>query len=133
MSGGGGFTAEERRLYEETHAPLGDRVRRALADSSVPLVCVVVIGVAIALRFLMAFSSAILTVLAIGVGIILMGSIIYITYEDQRKANALADEAEMLYAAKSRIEGKPRHKQGRTDGSDGTDAADGSGDDGGNA
>lgn len=104
VSTGVGFTEEERRLYDEAHAPLADRIRRAFAESWVPIACVIVIGIAIALRFLMAFSSVVLTVLAIGVGVILMGSIIYITYEDQRKANALADEAEMLYAEKCRIE-----------------------------
>lgn len=99
-----GFTEAERRLYYEAHAPLADRIRWALAESWVPIACVIIIGVAVLLRFLMAFSSAVLTVLAIGVGVILMGSIICITYEDQKKANALADEAEMLYAAKCRIE-----------------------------
>lgn len=116
---GVGFTEEERRLYDEAHAPLADRIRRAFAESWVPIACVIVIGVAIALRFLMAFSSAVLTVLAIGVGVILMGSIIYITYEDQRKANALADEAEMLYAEKCRIEERAaRRKDDAAAGSD---------------
>lgn len=102
--GTGGFTEEERRLYEEAHAPLVDRVRDAFAESSVPIACVAIIGIAVALRFLMSFSSVVLTVLAVGIGVILMGSIVYVTYEDQRKANALADEAEMLYAEKCRIE-----------------------------
>lgn len=116
-----GFTEEERRLYEEAHAPLADRVRGAFAESSVPIACVVIVGVAVALRFLMSFSSVVLTVLAIGVGVVLMGSIIYITYEDQRKANALADEAETLYAEKCRIEERAarRNDDAAADGDDG--------------
>lgn len=115
--GTGGFTEEERRLYEEAHAPLVDRVRGAFAESSVPIACVAIIGIAVALRFLMSFSSVVLTVLAVGIGVILMGSIVYVTYEDQRKANALADEAEMLYAEKCRIEERAARDNG--------DAADG--------
>ena len=65
----------------------------------------------------MSFSSVVLTVLAVGIGVILMGSIVYVTYEDQRKANALADEAEMLYAEKCRIEERAARDNG--------DAADG--------
>lgn len=116
-----GFTEEERRLYEGAHAPLADRVRGAFAESSVPIACVVIVGVAVALRFLMSFSSVVLTVLAIGVGVVLMGSIIYITYEDQRKANALADEAETLYAEKCRIEERAarRNDDAAADGDDG--------------
>lgn len=114
----GAFTEEERRLYDEAHAPLGDRVRRALAESWVPVACVVVVCVAVLLRFLMAFSSAVLTVLAVGVGVVLMGSIVYVTYEEQRRANALADEAEALYAAKCEIEDRAAERKG--DGGDGT-------------
>lgn len=116
-----GFTEAERRLYDETHAPLADRIRWALAESWVPIACVIIIGVTVLLRFLMAFSSAVLTVLAIGVGVILMGSIICITYEDQKKANALADEAEMLYAAKCRIEERAARRKNDAAADDNTD------------
>lgn len=116
-----GFTEAERRLYYEAHAPLAERIRWALAESWVPIACVIIIGVAVLLRFLMAFSSAVLTVLAIGVGVILMGSIICITYEDQKKANALADEAEMLYAAKCRIEERAARRKNDAAADDNTD------------
>lgn len=119
-----GFTEAERRLYYEAHAPLADRIRWALAESWVPIACVIIIGVAVLLRFLMAFSSAVLTVLAIGVGVILMGSIICITYEDQKKANALADEAEMLYAAKCRIEERAARRKNDAAADDNTDERD---------
>lgn len=119
-----GFTEAERRLYYEAHAPLADRIRWALAESWVPIACVIIIGVAVLLRFLMAFSSAVLTVLAIGVGVILMGSIICITYEDQKKANALADEAEMLYAAKCRIEERAARRKNDAAADDNTDKRD---------
>jgi len=119
-----GFTEAERRLYDETHAPLADRIRWALAESWVPIACVIIIGVAVLLRFLMAFSSAVLTVLAIGVGVILMGSIICITYEDQKKANALADEAEMLYAAKCRIEERAARRKNDAAADDNADKRD---------
>lgn len=98
-----GFTEEERRLYDAAHAPFMDRVRNGLADAVVPLVCVIVIGVAILLNVLMSFSSVILTTLAIGAGVVLMGSIVYLTYEDQRRAEAMADEAEMILLTKGRI------------------------------
>lgn len=105
------FTEEEQRLYDEAHAPFKDRMKNGIADAWLPIVCIAVVVIAIVLNVLMSYSNAILTVLAIGAGVLLLGSLIYITYEDQRKANMLADEAEMILAAKDRIAERSKNKE----------------------
>lgn len=91
------FTPEEKAIYDANHAPIGKRLVASLSEAWLPLLAVAIIVISVVFMLIMRFSNTLLIVLAVLLASLLMGTIVYVSYEEQRKAHELADKAEAIY------------------------------------
>lgn len=99
------FTPEEQAIYDAEHAPLGERIRMTLSDMWLPILVIAVIAMSVMVMFIMRFSNTLLVVSAVVVAVILMGTLIYLAYDEQKKVNVLADRAALIYEQAMAIKG----------------------------
>lgn len=91
------FTDEEKSVYEAMHAPVGNRLVASLSEAWLPLLAFAIIVASVAFMLIMRLTNTLLVVLAVLLASLLMGTIVYVSYEEQRKAHDLADKAEAIY------------------------------------
>lgn len=91
------FTDEEKAVYEAAHAPVGKRLVASLSEAWLPLLALVIIVASVAFMMIMRLTNTLLVILAVLLASLLMGTIVYVSYEEQRKAHDLADKAEAIY------------------------------------
>ena len=91
------FTDEEKAIYERDHLPMRDKAVLWLEEMRFPVICLLVIAMAVAFVMIKSYSSAILIVGAMVLAIILMGLIVFYSYRTYKETNELADMADDIY------------------------------------
>lgn len=91
------FTDEEKAIYERDHLPMRDKAALWLEEMRFPIICLLVIAMAVVFVMIKSYSSAILIVGAMVLAIILMGLIVFYSYRTYKETNELADMADDIY------------------------------------